>query len=94
MPEKIRYGDLEWALRMVEHETKKALVKLPTMARGHDGKAVIEEELDELWKEVKKYPNEDMTRMVTEATHVAAMAVRFLYDLCLENGRVRKSTQR
>ena len=49
---------------------------------AHEGYAVILEELDELWEEVKKRRSfEDRTGMRKEALQVAAMALRFIYDL-------------
>ena len=48
----------------------------------HHGYAVILEELDELWEEVKKKPrdrNKDALR--EEAMQVAAMGIRFMVDL-------------
>ena len=49
---------------------------------AHHGYAVILEELDELWTEVK---TSDASReaMRREAIQVAAMAVRFIFDLRL-----------
>ncbi len=49
----------------------------------HEGYAVLLEEVDELWEEVKRETiNTDALRY--EALHVAAMAVRFLLDLTEE----------
>ena len=47
----------------------------------HEGYAVILEELDELWDEVKAQ-TQDKARMRKEALHVAAMALRFVEDVC------------
>lgn len=50
---------------------------------AHEGYAVILEEMDELKAEVwKKRSERELKRMRTEAVHVAAMAYRFLVDLC------------
>lgn len=55
------------------------------MASPHEGYAVILEELDELWAQIKddkraaEQRRQDMQR---EATQVAAMALRFLMDCC------------
>jgi len=45
----------------------------------HEGYAVIKEELDELWDEVKK--NGSRKDLRAEAIQVAAMAIRFCTDL-------------
>ena len=49
----------------------------------HEGYAVILEELDELWDEVKaSKPGADRAAMRKEAIQVAAMALRFVHDVC------------
>jgi len=48
-----------------------------------EGYAVIHEELDELWEEVKKKPTvQNKKLMREEAKQVAAMALRFMIDVC------------
>lgn len=54
------------------------------MKSAHEGWAVIFEELDELWEEVRKR-NRDNERMTKEAIQVAAMAMRFVLDVSGEN---------
>lgn len=50
---------------------------------AHEGYAVILEELDELWDEVKKNGQKrDIQKMRDEAIQVAAMAMRFVIDVC------------
>jgi hypothetical protein len=52
---------------------------------AHEGYAVILEELDELWDEVKLNGNKrDITNLRKEAIQVAAMAMRFVLDVCNE----------
>jgi len=51
-----------------------------SMPTFHDGYAVILEELDELWTEIKK-KHPDVEIIKKEARQVAAMALRFLVDL-------------
>ncbi|KKL84124.1 hypothetical protein LCGC14_1967880 [marine sediment metagenome] len=66
-------------------ELKSATLKNGTFNSYHEGYAVILEELDELWEEVKKNPRtRSVSRMRNEAVQVAAMALRFLVDLCGE----------
>lgn len=51
---------------------------------AHEGYAVILEELDELWEQVKKQRDfHDRTGMRKEAIQVAAMAIRYVFDLGL-----------
>jgi len=51
------------------------------LASAHEGYAVILEELDELKAEVWKQFH-DRDAMKREAIHVAAMAMRFVLDIC------------
>lgn len=49
----------------------------------HEAYAVLLEEVDELWDEVRKKCPDDEA-MVVEAVQVAAMALRFIQDICPE----------
>ncbi len=50
---------------------------------AHEGYAVILEELDELWDEVKKKRElRDVAAMRKEAIQVAVTALRFVLDVC------------
>lgn len=66
------------ALTAVGIELRSAMRKFAPFASAHEGKAVIEEELDELWDAVKA---NDVSHARREAVQVAAMAVRFLVDI-------------
>lgn len=68
-------------LAEVGHALLKAEAKHPPMRGPHEGYAVILEELDELWTEVKRQPI-DRAALRKEALHVAAMGLRFLKDVC------------
>lgn len=59
-------------------ELKKARLKFAPLNSGHEGWAGIQEELDELWDEVKR---DDLTAARRKAVQVAAMAMRFIIDL-------------
>lgn len=52
---------------------------------AHEAYAVILEELDELWEEVKKkHRDRDYSNMYMEACQVSAMALRFMVDICVD----------
>lgn len=55
---------------------------------AHEGYAVLREEVDELWDEVKKGGTEPRSRerMRKEALQVAAMALRFVLEVCDPEG--------
>lgn len=60
-----------------------AVDKFPAFKSAHEGYAVILEELDELWHEVKQRDRDD-NAMRKEAIQVATMAIRFVIDICPE----------
>lgn len=70
-------------LNDVEYELNKARMKYPTFNSSHEGYAVIKEELDELWDLVRKNKGiQGDLRMQNECIQIAAMAIRFIEDLC------------
>lgn len=67
----------------VSQELNRAMSMHKPMNSAHEGYAIILEELDELWKEIKKKEYErNIDRMREEAMHVAAMGIRFMIDVC------------
>lgn len=70
----------ERILEMIDVEFGRATARFPSFSSGHEGKAVIEEELDELWEEIRanRPSGAPATR---EAIQVAAMAMRYVFDL-------------
>lgn len=64
----------------VLHELEKAQRKHAPMHSAHEGYAVILEELNELWDEIKKR-EPSRPAMAAECVQVAAMAMRFLMDV-------------
>jgi len=68
------------AIKEIIQEYKRATDKFGCFASTHEGYAVILEELDELWDEIKK--NSDKETMRKEAIQVAAMGFRFVVDCC------------
>lgn len=73
-PQDIAFNDLRTAV-------EKAQAKHPPMRGAHEGYAVILEEVDELWEEVKRQVI-DGSALRKEALHVAAMGLRFVIDVC------------
>ena len=68
------------AITDVTAEYIRASKIFPPFNSAHEGFAIIAEEYDELWEEIKK-KNRDPIRMREEATQLAAMAIRFLVDV-------------
>ena len=66
----------------LDAELGKARKGYAPLNSAHEGYAVLLEEVDELWDEVKKNRGErDPERMRREAIQVAAMAIRFIQDV-------------
>ena len=72
----------EDAIHLICEEFSRATAKNGAFNSAHEGYAVILEELDELWNEVKlKQSLRDPEKMRKEAVQVGAMALRFLVDV-------------
>lgn len=79
--------DLEQAFEDVQCELWKAINKFKPMNSAHEGYAVLAEEVEELWEQVRgKQGLRDVSAMRAEAVQVAAMAIRFIVDVC-DGGR-------
>lgn len=76
---------LEGVLQEVADEVQRANDLYPPHNSAHEGFAVLNEEFDELkthvWTNQKR---RDLDAMRKEAIQVAAMAVRFVTDVCNE----------
>ena len=80
---------LEMALNWVRNEYNKATKKFGTFHNAHEGYAVLLEEVDELWENVKLNQFTHTGRdalMLVEAIQVGAMAIRFILDCCGDDG--------
>lgn len=67
----------------IKSEVHRAIAKYPPMNSAHEAWAVLFEEVDELWEEVRaKQGERSLEAMRTECIQVAAMAVRFAMDIC------------
>jgi hypothetical protein len=74
---------IEKVMHEVRAELMRALALHSQFNSAHEGYAVILEELDELKTEVwKKRKERDGGAMREEAIQIAAMACRFVLDLC------------
>lgn len=68
-------------LTEIANEYNRASSLYPKFNSAHEGYAVLLEEVEELWDEVKKSPkNRNVHLLRIEAVQVAAMALRFLHD--------------
>lgn len=71
------------ALSEVTEEIYAAVSSYPPFNSAHEGMGVLREEVDELWDEVKvKQGKRDIAAMRHEACQVAAMAIRFMAEIC------------
>ncbi len=70
------------ACNAVLRELARARKKFPAMASSHEGFAILKEEVDELWDDVRGPDDSGRSaRMRAEAVQVAAMALRFIEDV-------------
>ena len=74
---------MEKWISKIKSEYESASKKFTKFNSTHEGYAVIKEEVDELWDCIKS--NADKKAMEEESIQVAAMALRFLIDLCGES---------
>ena len=80
--------DYATAAELVREEMARATEKFGPFRSDHEGYAILLEEVDELWTEVKFNPTSETgkvgkeKRLKQEAVQVAAMALRFLIDRC------------
>ena len=74
----MEYSKLDDIFREVEKELERATKKFGPIRTTHEGYGVILEELDEAWDEIK---HNNAKLACEEMKQVAAMAIRFIYDL-------------
>ena len=73
---------LKDAVEEIISELARATEKYGPFSTAHEGWAVIREEFDELWDEIKMSPAlRSNVAMRKEAKQVAAMAIRFMVDI-------------
>ena len=65
----------------IAREYDKARRRHAPMNSGHEGYAVIKEELDELWEEIRK-DNGSSKEARSEAIQIAAMAFAYVIEVC------------
>ena len=73
---------LDKTINIIKKEYLRAVSKFGPFHNAHEGYAVLLEEVDELWENVKlnqKNPNRNIL-MREEAIQIAAMAIRFIID--------------
>ncbi len=73
-------------LELIANEVARAKTMYPeNFVNQHEGYAVMLEEVDELWDEIKKKQKDyDLLKQKKEAIQVAAMAVRICVELCYD----------
>lgn len=58
--------------------------KYGEFASGHEAYGVMMEEMEELWNEIKKKPyKRDANTMIIESIDIAAVAIRFAYQISI-----------
>lgn len=79
----------------VQEELEFAQKKFRPMASEHEGFAILKEEVDELWEAIRMKQNDPKRseQVRKEAVQVAAMAMRFLEDLCSGEENIQQESQ-
>lgn len=71
------------AFKLIEHEFLRANDLYANLHSNHEAYAVIKEEVDELWDEIKKSKDvRGNNKIRKELIQVGAMVIRFLDNLC------------
>lgn len=71
----------EIAINLISDETVRIQAIRDNYNSFHEGYAVIKEEFDELWDEIKM-KHHDVDGIRFEAVHLAATTLRLLIELC------------
>lgn len=84
---------VDWTAVSVEvlEELAKARKRFPPMQSAHEGWAILKEEVDELWEEVRGNKRDMSTYLAAcrkEAVQCAAMALAFIIEIC-DEGRAQ-----
>jgi len=80
------YWDMMKFNNLVREELKRARRKHGPILSIHEGYAVILEELDEAWNEVKKQTEErNLNNLLKELIQVSAMAQKMAEDVVIPN---------
>lgn len=70
-------GRLSEASRLAYEEAARAMAKFKPFNSSHEGFAVLDEEVDELWDAIR---SNDLEHARKEAIQVAAMALRYIAE--------------
>lgn len=86
------FGKKSTALSLIAQEYDKAIAEHKPFHSAHEGAAIIKEEYDELWDEIKKKAaKRDPRKLQEEAAQLGAMALRFIVDVCMKDSMERRA---
>ena len=75
--------NIDEVLKLIKEEYERANTLYPPFHSNHEAYAVILEELDEVWDEIKKSKDvRGNERIRTELIQVGAIVVKYLENLC------------
>lgn len=78
-----RIKNIGKAVKLLISEYNRLAKKAP-LHNNHEGWAVLREELDDLWNEIKKKdPDRSRDAICKEVVSLGAVAMRFIVELCL-----------
>jgi hypothetical protein len=80
-----RITNIGKSIRMIIPEYNQIICKNPPLHNAHEGWAMLEQGVEQLWNEVKKDKNiRSDEKMRKEAILISATAMRFIIDLCID----------
>ena len=89
------FGKRNTALSLIAQEYDRAIGEHKPFNSAHEGYAVIKEEYDELWDEIKKKAaKRDPKKLQEEAAQLGAMALRFIVDICMKDSVGQRAKSR
>lgn len=85
---KPKEAEMDEKIEKIKNEYRRMIKIHPSYNSAHEGLAVIWEEFEELKVEVwKKKQDRTTAKMLVEASHIAATALRFMIDLCNDKSK-------
>ena len=80
-----RMSGIARAVKLIIGEYNQTITRNDPLESSYEGWALIKQEVDELWAEIKKGKlNGSQEELQREAVQISAMAMRFVVELCLE----------
>jgi len=85
-----RVSNIGKSIKAIITEYNHTIIKQPPFSSTYEGWAMIRQQVDELWEQVKKDETENVKAiMCKEAAQIGAMAMRFMIDLGMDDKHLK-----